>query len=125
MQNFAFSRLPELSTAEKQSLRNAFDFIGINHYSTFLTHDIKEADISDYGLAADSRTAVFSDPSWIQTGLNTNRVGNRCYLISIIIKKIIRLYHGAYAKHYDGLKKNTIILKFSLQRWGVPKLANL
>ncbi|CAG9772708.1 unnamed protein product [Ceutorhynchus assimilis] len=62
-QNFTRSRLPSFSAQEIKLLRGSADFLGLNHYHTWLVTS-KNFTSNDISFLADKGTILEKDPSW-------------------------------------------------------------
>ncbi|XP_057373386.1 lactase/phlorizin hydrolase-like [Daphnia carinata] len=67
LQGFNQSRLPEFTEEQKIFVQGSADFLGINHYTSFLTQD-KPSDINDVSYEADQDLYAYHDPSWYGSG---------------------------------------------------------
>lgn len=64
LEGFSKSRLPEFSQEEINAVKGSLDFLGLNHYTTFLS---KHENQSAYGwptLWKDTQAIDFIDPNW-------------------------------------------------------------
>ncbi|KAF2897348.1 hypothetical protein ILUMI_08827 [Ignelater luminosus] len=64
-EGFRRSRLPQFTKEEVEYIKGTYDFLGLNHYTTFLGKDISEI-LTDGkpSVEKDSRTVTWQDPSW-------------------------------------------------------------
>ena len=62
-QGFNQSRLPVFTADQKLLVQGSADFLGINHYTSFLTEN-KPSNISDVSYEADQDVYTYYDPSW-------------------------------------------------------------
>nr|WPM03635.1 glycoside hydrolase family 1 [Phyllotreta armoraciae] len=63
-QGFRTSRLPAFSDDEKLLLKGAYDFFGVNMYSSALVTPEREPDPQAMGYKADSEVRSWFDPAW-------------------------------------------------------------
>lgn len=61
-QGFNESRLPEFTPAEQVLIRGSADFMGLNHYTTFLAEN-RPSDPSDVSYEADQDVYAYHDPT--------------------------------------------------------------
>ncbi|XP_018332984.1 myrosinase 1-like [Agrilus planipennis] len=62
-QGFRWSRLPEFTAEEVEYIKGSADFLGFNHYSTFLAANAENDDLT-ISFANDHQVKTFLDPSW-------------------------------------------------------------
>ncbi|KAJ8963511.1 hypothetical protein NQ317_010576 [Molorchus minor] len=64
LEGFQTSRLPEFTQEEIDFINGTFDYLGLNHYSTYMVSAMPEPEIGDPSWEKDTGIAVFQDPSW-------------------------------------------------------------
>ena len=65
-------RLPSFTQQESEMIKGSIDFIGLNHYNTFLASDakgsiVKVSEYGNLGIAEDQDVNLSVDPSWTIT----------------------------------------------------------
>lgn len=60
-QNYSTSRLPDFTPLELDSLKRSADFLGLNHYNTWMAYS-KHFPLSEVSFAADKGTGLVRDP---------------------------------------------------------------
>ncbi|XP_972386.3 myrosinase 1-like [Tribolium castaneum] len=68
------SRLPEFTLAEKLKLRGTYDYLGLNHYSTWYVKAVEDQPIGTPSYPADMGTERYQDPTWEGSGADWNKV---------------------------------------------------
>lgn len=63
-ENYSQSRLPKLTAQEVDFVKGACDFIGFNHYTSFLVSDIEEKPFDTTSTDGDTKAKVFQDRNW-------------------------------------------------------------
>ncbi|KAL1492251.1 hypothetical protein ABEB36_012728 [Hypothenemus hampei] len=63
LQNFTTSRLPQLSEDEIRFIQGSADFLGVNHYHTWLV-TLKVYPPNEISFEADKGTELLKDPTW-------------------------------------------------------------
>ncbi|KAF5307525.1 hypothetical protein FQR65_LT06880 [Abscondita terminalis] len=63
-EGFSKSRLPQFSRDEIDLIQNSIDFLGVNHYTAYLTYDKEDDPIGEPSHTKDSRTLCLQDDSW-------------------------------------------------------------
>lgn len=64
MENFTQSRLPEFTKEEVAFLKGTYDFIGLNHYSTYLAEGVPISPSAPVSHEKDLGAYQIQDPSW-------------------------------------------------------------
>ncbi|KAF5305137.1 hypothetical protein FQA39_LY09399 [Lamprigera yunnana] len=64
-EGFSKSRLPQLTSDEIRYIKGTFDFLGINHYTTFYVKHTTPDPISTPSRQNDEHVTLHSDPSWL------------------------------------------------------------
>ncbi|VVC98810.1 unnamed protein product [Leptidea sinapis] len=63
-QNFARSRLPKFTAEEINEIRGSADFLGINHYTTYLVKHVETKISLKPSMDTDMGAKLYQDPSW-------------------------------------------------------------
>lgn len=66
-ENYAKSRLPELSADEIELIRGSYDFLGLNHYTTKLISHKNISAEDPTSIAKDTAVLQEADPEWPKT----------------------------------------------------------
>ena len=68
LQGFAKSRLPKFTQEESEEILGSADFLGINHYTSFLTYPTPNQlrKVNEVSYFTDSDVSEFQDPKWIR-----------------------------------------------------------
>lgn len=74
LEGFPRSRLPEFTLAEKLWIRGTYDYLGLNHYSTWYVKKVPEVEIGEPRYAYDMGTERFQDPNWEESGAEWNKI---------------------------------------------------
>jgi beta-glucosidase/6-phospho-beta-glucosidase/beta-galactosidase len=74
LEDFPRSRLPQFTFAEKLNVKGTYDFLGLNHYTTWLVSDDEEPSLDQSGFYIDTKVARQQDPAWEKTAVDDNRV---------------------------------------------------
>lgn len=74
LQNFSHSRLPLLSAEEVKLIRGSSDFLGLNHYSTWLVSNEPNPPVFPISHAADMSVIASQDPTWGKSAATWLRV---------------------------------------------------
>ena len=91
-QNLSSSRLPEFTEEEKVMINGSSDFFGLNHYTTTLSYNAFEPDLSVVSYDTDKETMTDYDITWPQAESSWLReVSITCYLICCLQKIAIGL----------------------------------
>ncbi|XP_018320779.1 myrosinase 1-like [Agrilus planipennis] len=64
LEGFPFSRLPELTEEEIQYINGTADFLGVNHYMTYLAAPSDDDEIGEPSMEKDRGVSIWFDPSW-------------------------------------------------------------
>ena len=73
-QGFPESRLPQFTLAEKLRIRGTYDFLGLNHYSTWHVFAAAERDIAEISYESDMGTFRNQSNEWPTSGSDWNKV---------------------------------------------------
>ncbi|XP_013188038.1 myrosinase 1 [Amyelois transitella] len=73
-QNFARSRLPHLTPDEIRNIRGSFDFLGLNHYTTYLGSPADNPDSGEPSFADDMGVRITQKPDWPRSNSTWLRV---------------------------------------------------
>lgn len=63
IQGYSFSRLPTFTITEKRTIRGAYDFISLNHYTSSLITDTSYQ-VNEANFFNDALVEQTKDPSW-------------------------------------------------------------
>ncbi|KAJ8943036.1 hypothetical protein NQ318_022580 [Aromia moschata] len=63
-EGFSSSRLPEFTQEEIDYINGTFDFLGLNHYSSYMISDMPEPEIGAPSWENDTAVLYWQDPSW-------------------------------------------------------------
>lgn len=74
MEGFKRSRLPSFTFLETLKIHGTHDFLGLNHYSTWLVEAAPEAPIGDPSYDADKGTTRYQNTSWEKSEDSPNYV---------------------------------------------------
>ncbi|XP_063932690.1 myrosinase 1-like [Zophobas morio] len=74
LEDFPRSRLKRFTLAEKLSIRGTYDFLGLNHYTTWLVGEGSEADPTEHSFYIDTKVRRMQDDSWETTAAPDNKV---------------------------------------------------
>ncbi|KAJ8973207.1 hypothetical protein NQ317_018956 [Molorchus minor] len=66
-ENFTESRLPEFTDEEIEYVKDTYDFVGLNSYTTELVRDVSEEVFGEPTFDKDLRVQSLTDPSWNTT----------------------------------------------------------
>lgn len=66
-EGFSKSRLPSFTSEEINYIRGTADFLGVNHYTTFLARHQEEPAIGSPKFEYDRGYTLHQDPSWNST----------------------------------------------------------
>ncbi|KAJ8943035.1 hypothetical protein NQ318_022579, partial [Aromia moschata] len=64
LEGFTTSRLPAFTEEEIVYINGTYDFLGLNHYSSYYTTTVPEPEIGDPSWEKDTAVEDFQDPSW-------------------------------------------------------------
>ncbi|RZC42366.1 lactase-phlorizin hydrolase-like, partial [Asbolus verrucosus] len=73
-EGFPQSRLPKFTLAEKLKLRGTYDYLGLNHYSTWYVKAVPDEPIGKPSYEADTGTTRYQDEEWVGSGADWNKV---------------------------------------------------
>lgn len=73
-EGYITSRLPEFTHDEIEYMKGTYDFLAINHYSTFLVKDKKPDPIAMPSLDKDCRVDISQNPNWLTGSASVFRV---------------------------------------------------
>ncbi|RZC33946.1 myrosinase 1-like, partial [Asbolus verrucosus] len=74
LEGFPESRLKKFTLAEKLNIKGTYDFLGLNHYTTWLVANSEEPSLDQSGLYIDTKVSRTQDPSWEETAAPDNKV---------------------------------------------------
>lgn len=74
LEDFPESRLQQFTFAEKLNIKGTYDFLGLNHYTTWLVANGEEESLDQSSFYIDTKVSRSQDPSWNTTGAEDNRV---------------------------------------------------
>lgn len=75
LEGFPNSRLPQFTLAEKIRIRGTYDYLGLNHYSTWYVESIPEHPIDNSpDWEKDMGTNRFQDSNWEESGADWNKI---------------------------------------------------
>ncbi|XP_044260672.1 myrosinase 1-like [Tribolium madens] len=63
-EGFSKSRLPEFTPDEINFVKNSFDFLGVNIYTSFLVKDVDERNDKDFSWDKDMKAEIYQDSRW-------------------------------------------------------------
>lgn len=78
IQGYPFSRLPKFTFAEKLMIKGAYDFIGLNHYTSTVTAD-DSSEVKDANFFNDALVRQYKDPAWPTSAASWLVVSNKKY----------------------------------------------
>lgn len=64
LENFADSRLPKFTLAEKMRIKGTYDYIGLNHYTTEYCRAKEDPDTVTPDIKIDAGGEKFRDSNW-------------------------------------------------------------
>jgi beta-glucosidase/6-phospho-beta-glucosidase/beta-galactosidase len=74
LEGFPESRLPQFTLDEKLRIKGTYDYLGLNHYSTWYVRASEEEEIGRPSYAADTGTYRYQNPDWEGSGAEWNKV---------------------------------------------------
>lgn len=85
LEEFSKSRLPAFTLAEKLNIKGTYDFLGLNHYTTWLVSNAEEPPLTESSLYVDSKVDRAQDPAWEATAADDNRVGEHYFSEKVLV----------------------------------------
>lgn len=104
---YRYSRLPKFSLLEKLEIRDAYDFIAINYYTSELATAGNDTERTEISFQSDCDVRTYKDPSWEGSAASWLKVS--VFYTFTYLYQLQRTYKTCYSlRKVQGLEPHKI-----------------